>query len=464
MLSKFKAALQAINASYWFFPAVFVTAAFILAFVTTWLDHNGYGSWLRDTGVYQLARPEGASNMLSVIATVMISVAATVFSITIAAVAYASGTYGPRLLNNFMEDRGNQLSLATFLGTFVFALTVLRTVRTGDESAVKIVADSVTSGAAAGAGEAGFVPQISLLVAYAMMGISVGVLVFFLNHIPASIRINTVLKGIGRRLIRSIKDDFPHAASGQVERQTPDGQPVRAQHTGYIQIIDYEGLNDVAQRHDTILKLAVRPGHFVHPGIALAYWPFEEEDVGQSEGGGGRPDDAEDDKVGDEVRNCFALGGMRTPAQDLHFLIDELVEIGMRALSPGINDPFTAVTSIHWLGAAIAEMGGRDLTRSFGGAENADDDCLILLNDDFAHYLGRSFGAMRSAVSTSTTASIITFNTLAKAAITLDDATRHKDIVKEAHQLMRQARENLTGPDLEMVEARYRRFEKNMGV
>ncbi|MGB3739366.1 MAG: DUF2254 domain-containing protein [Pontixanthobacter sp.] len=460
MLSRFKAALQAINASYWFFPAMFVVAAFLLAFVTTWLDHNGYGSWLKDTGFYQLARPEGASNMLSVIATVMISVAATVFSITIAAVAYASGTYGPRLLNNFMEDRGNQLSLATFLGTFVFALTVLRTVRTGDEPAVKIMANTVQAGVSgSGAVDTGFVPQISLLVAYSLMGISVGVLVFFLNHIPASIRINTVLQGIGKRLIAAIEDMFPRASTGQIEMKAPDGQPIRATQTGYIQIIDFEGLNDIAQRNDTILKLAVRPGHFVHPGIALAYWPFESEDIGDTDDGGGRPD-----KMGDEVRNCFALGGMRTPAQDLHFLIDELVEIGMRALSPGINDPFTAVTSIHWLGAAIAEMGGRDLTRSFGGAENADDDCLILLDDGFAHYLGRSFGAMRSAVSTSTTASIITFNTLAKAAVILNDATRHKDIVKEGHQLMRQARENLTGPDLEMVEARYRRFEKTMDV
>ncbi|MGB7407689.1 MAG: DUF2254 domain-containing protein [Pontixanthobacter sp.] len=446
MFTRIKAVLQAINASYWFFPALFVVLALMLAFTTTWMDRAGWGSFLNDTSWYQLARPEGASNMLSVIATVMISVAATVFSITIAAVAYASGTYGPRLLTNFMEDRGNQLSLATFLGTFVYALTVLRTVRTGEEQS--LLATTADMG-----GSNGFVPQLSLLVAYILMGISVAVLVFFLNHIPSSIRINTVLQGIGERLIGDIKYLFPKASSGKVEMQAPDGQPVAAHGTGYIQIIDFERLHKIAKSNDTILKLAVRPGDFVHPELPLAYWPYEENSAG------GRPED-----VGDDVRGCFALGGMRTPSQDLHFLIDELVEIGLRALSPGINDPFTAITAIHWLGAATAELGHRDLTRSFGGAEDADDDCLILRDDDYEHYLRRGFGAMRSAASTSTTAAMVTFDSLGKAAIRLDDEIRHRSLTQEGLQLIRQARENLSGPDLEMVEARFRRFEKTMSA
>ncbi len=444
MLTRFKATLQNINASYWFLPAIFVILALILAFTTTWMDRIGWGDFLTDVSWYQLARPEGAGNMLSVIATVMISVAATVFSITIAAVAYASGTYGPRLLTNFMEDRGNQLSLATFLGTFVYALTVLRTVRTGEEQALMaITADT--------GGSNGFVPQLSLLTAYILMAISVAVLVFFLNHIPSSIRINTVLQGIGERLIRDIKTLFPNTDTGRVEMQTPEGQPVMATGTGYVQVINFEGLHDIAKRHDSVLRLSVRPGDFVHPQLPLAFWPDKDDDTGS------RPDD-----VGDAVRNCFALGGMRTPSQDLHFLMDELVEIGLRALSPGINDPFTAITAIHWLGAATAEIGHRDLTRSFGGAKDADEDCIVLRDDDYDHYIRRGFGAMRSAVATSTTAAMVMFDALANAATALDDEQRHHALTTEGQQLMRQARENLSGPDLEMVEARYQRFQKSM--
>lgn len=432
MLTRLRAAIQSINASYWFFPALFSLLALLLASLTIELDRSGWADWLAEIVWLSPARPDGASNMLTVIAGSMIGVAATVFSITIAAVAYASGTYGPRLLTNFMEDRGNQLSLATFIGTFVYSLTVLRTVRTGDEQ-------SLMPATGEAANMAGFVPQLSLLVAYALMALSIGVLVYFLNHIPASIRINTVLQEIGERLIRDIGTTFPDPADGEVEMKAPRGTPVNSQGTGYIQVIDFEGLDDLARCHDAVIKLAVRTGDFVHRDLPLVYWA-----------GDNPPED-----IGGEVHDCFALGGMRTPNQDLQFLIDELVEIGLRALSPGINDPFTAVTSIHWLGAATAQLGQRKLVRSFGDARNPDEDSLVLLHDDFAHYIQRGFGGLRSAMATSPIAAIVAFDTMAKAANTLENAARRADLTAEIDQLMRQARKCLTGPDLEQVEARY---------
>ena len=191
-----------VNASYWFLPALFSIAALLLATLTLWLDRSGWAAFLNDVSWLQPARPDGAINMLTVIAGTMIGVASTVFSITIAAVAYASGNYGPRLLTNFMEDRGNQFSLATFIGTFVYTITILRTVRAEDEVPASIEDAAVSY-------LPGFVPQLSLLVAFALMLLSVSVLVYFLNHIPASIKINTVLKGIGARLLEDIKERFP---------------------------------------------------------------------------------------------------------------------------------------------------------------------------------------------------------------------------------------------------------------
>ncbi|WP_156502006.1 DUF2254 family protein, partial [Erythrobacter sp. HI0063] len=136
----------------------------------------------------------------------MIGVASTVFSITIASVAYASGNYGPRLLTNFMEDRGNQFSLATFIGTFVYAITVLRAVRKAEETPLFATEPTAMSG---------FVPQISLLTAFVLMLLSIAVLVYFLNHVPASIRVNAVLEGIGGRLLRDIKRLFPEENRGE---------------------------------------------------------------------------------------------------------------------------------------------------------------------------------------------------------------------------------------------------------
>ncbi|GAA4647576.1 DUF2254 domain-containing protein [Pontixanthobacter gangjinensis] len=436
MLTRLRAAAHSINASYWFFPALFAILALLLASLTIQLDRSGWADWLGEIVWLHPARPDGASNMLTVIAGSMIGVASTVFSITIAAVAYASGTYGPRLLTNFMEDRGNQLSLATFIGTFVYSLTVLRTVRTSEEQNLLSTAGGIGD-------MSGFVPQLSLLVAYGLMALSIAVLVYFLNHIPASIRINTVLQEIGERLIHDIGTIFPDPADGGVEMKAPQGTPVNSQDTGYIQVIDFEGLDALARGHDAVMKLAVRTGDFIHRDLPLVYWAGDKP-----------PKD-----IDGEVRDCFALGGMRTPNQDLHFLIDELVEIGLRALSPGINDPFTAVTSVHWLGAATAQLGQRKLVRSFGEARNPNEDCLVLLNDDFAHYIQRGFGGLRSAMAASPIAAIVGFDAMAKAATTLEDASRRADLANEVDQLMRQARECLTGPDLEQVEASYQELK-----
>ena len=435
MTAKLSRVWQTVNASYWFYPALFSIGALLLALFTIALDRGGYTGWLDDIDWLQPARSSGASNMLTVIAGSTIGVASTVFSITIAAVAYASGNYGPRLLTNFMENRGNQLSLGTFIATFVYAITVLRVVRKPDEAPV-LFQHSTTPG---------FVPQLSLLLAFAFMGLSVMVLVYFLNHIPSSIRINTVLEQIGQRLLRDIATTYPDPDSGPVEMIAPGGRAVRSDDVGYIQQIDFERLRRIADKAGGRLQLGVRTGDFVHDRVPLAYWS---------------DDDRIDDLRDAEIRGCFALAGLRTPAQDLHFLIDELVEIGLRALSPGINDPFTAISALHWLGAATAELGQRDLSRNLRDG-SADDDAkkrLRLLDDDFDHFVQRGLGSMRSAVATSPTAALVAFDVIRGAADALDDETRRARLAREAGQLIEQARTALRGPDLAAVEARYERL------
>ena len=434
MMAKLRKYWSDINASYWFFPALFAILALLLATRTIEMDRRGLTDWVGNLNWLEPARPEGASNMLSVIAGSMIGVASTVFSITIAAVAYASGNYGPRLLTNFMEDRGNQVSLATFIGTFVYAITVLRSVRMPEEAGML-----VESG-----GMQGFVPQLSLMIAYVLMAISVMVLVYFLNHVPSSIRINAVLEGIGRRLLMAIRQNFEAPMKERVERDEPEGQPVLAAGSGYIQVIDWQQLLKVTRASGAELQMAVRTGDFVHPSVPIGYWSEKPQD-----------------NCDDDVRDCLALGEARTPTQDLHFMIDELVEIGLRALSPGINDPFTAISALHWIGAATAELGQRTLTSPVETED--DDDCpLRPLADDFKHYVTRGFGSIRSAVATSPAAATVMFETLEGAATTIEDPVRQKVIRDQADQLMRQASINLAGPDLDQVEARFALFQRRM--
>ncbi|MAK99814.1 MAG: hypothetical protein CL803_03920 [Citromicrobium sp.] len=435
MIARLRKLWSDINASYWFFPGLFAFATLLLAILTVELDRRGLTGWIDQLNWLPPARPEGASNMLTVIAGSMIGVASTVFSITIAAVAYASGNYGPRLLTNFMEDRGNQLSLATFIGTFVYAITVLLSVRMPDEAGML----------AAQGGYKGFVPQLSLLVAYLFMAMSVMVLVYFLNHVPSSIRINAVLEGIGRRLLSAIRKNFDEPMKARVEGKVREGTPIFANGTGYIQVINWNELLEVARDSGAELQLAVRTGDFVHPSVAIGYWSEQP-----------------DEKWSDEVRDCFALGDARTPTQDLHFMMDELVEIGLRALSPGINDPFTAISALHWIGAATAELGKRDLNWSVGKPDEDGRHPLLPMADDFSHYVRRGFGTIRSAVATSPPAATVMLDALESTAATITDPVRHKVVRDEAHQLMRQAKTCLVGPDLEQVEAHYALFCKRV--
>jgi len=432
-----KFALKRLAANYWFYPALFSILAAGLAFAMIALDRAGMSAMLNDAAWLAPTRPQGASDMLIVMAGSMIGIAATVFSITIAAVAYASGNYGPRLLTNFMEDRGNQLSLATFIGTFVYALIVLRSVRAESET-------PATGAGAIATTLPGFAPQLSLLVAYVLLAICVGVLVYFLNHVPSSIRINKVLEGIGARLLDAVRTTYPVEDELGEAPESEGGAELTAWDTGYVQMIHFEALEKLARDCGATISMVVRTGDFVHRDLPLLR--VKNTDLGELE---------------KSLRDCFTLGPTRTPEQDPQFLIDELVEIGLRALSPGISDPFTAITALHWLGAATAEIGRRDLRKDICG--NGAADCPVIPRaDDFAHYVERGFGSIRSAVAANRNSAQVMLEALENAASTIRNPRRRAVLRQEADALMEQAGEVLTGRDLEKVEQRYREFEERV--
>lgn len=438
MITRIRAILLSINSSYWFFPALFATLSVILSMVTVYLDRNGATEWLSQFGWLHPSQPNGARTTLTVIAGSMIGVASTVFSITIAAVAYASGNYGPRLLTNFMQDRGNQLSLATFIGTFTYSLMILRTIH-GEDTASTNVAGSIATSLP------GFTPQLSLLVGTALALFSIAVLVYFLHHIPASIRINTVLEGIGERLVGDIKKRFNADDDGAESEEQPQGQKIPSQSRGYVQLIDYATLGEIAKKNERRIALQIRTGDFVHPDMALA------------ELCDGEPDE----QLACAIRDCFSFGGLRTPKQDMEFLIDELAEIAMRALSPGINDPFTANTAMHWMGTATAELARRNLAV---GPEQEDYDRAWLkpLAADFGHFLTRGFGTMRSAVATSPLAAMTFLISLRDAATASISQKRTGALLAEGKLLLEQVRLELAGPSLADVERAFAQFQRDM--
>lgn len=414
-----------LNASYWLLPALLTLGAVLLSFLTYWLDVRIGSQWWAQLGWVEPSRPDGARALLSTIAGSMISVAGTVFAITIAAVVYASGNYGPRLLTDFMTDKGNQLSLGIFIADFVYCLLVLRTIRQPDEG-----------------GGTGFVPELSLIVAVALTLLSVAVLVYFLHHVPDSIRINRVVARIGRRAIADIESRYPDPDNGDPVpvARGEDCVPLRAGRVGYVEVIDFATLARACKEQGMKVHLAVRPGDFVHPDMTLLHL----------EGTAG-------EQAEDALRSAFAIGESRTAAQDIEYSIDELVEIALRALSPGINDPFTAVLCLHWLSAATALIAMRDLGHDPDGGDYGEAG-VHALADDFTHFVSRGFGAVRASAAGSPIAARMFVQALESAAAGRPSDARAQVLREEARRLTEQAETALAGPSLEEVRAAARGF------
>lgn len=366
---------QAVRSSYWFVPSLMAVGAMILGAFMVWLDAGPASDLFEDVSWYQKSKPEGARAVLSAIAGSMITVAGVVFSITIVAISFAANQYGPRILTNFMSDRGNQVTLGTFIATFLYSVVVLRTIYSGDTE---------------------FVPQLAVMVAMLLALCSIAVLIYFIHHVPESIHVNHVIGRIGRQLHKSIDKHFP-ACFGEPPKQDGNerkgleemaadlfGEGVRpaevgSRSAGYIQAMDEDQLLSTACKYDLVLRLLRTPGEFVYEGMPFAL---------------AAPADRVTDEARDALRATFSVGSRRTPFQDLLFLIDELVDVAARALSTGVNDPFTAMSCVDWLTAGAAEMARRQPPSPFR-LDDKGELRVVAPSGSFAEQLDRGFGNAR---------------------------------------------------------------------
>lgn len=325
---------ERVRYSYWFVPGLMALAAIALAFGAVLFDTWLGAGWAESYPWLQPNSPEGARSILATIAGGMITVTGVSFSITVAAVVYAAGQYGPFLLTNFTHDRGNQVTLGALIGTFLYCVLVLRAV---------------------GGGEAGgSVPHAAVLLGMVLAVASVGFLIYFIHHVPESIHVSNLVASLGRRVIALIRQRFQRAdgEEGKSDVEPPkalldqirrEGEAVAASSGGYVQHIDWGSLVALGQNQDLVILLNCRAGDFMLEGEPLAWVSCE----GDSE---------LDEASLRQIRRAIVRGDQRTPTQDVRFLITQLVEIAARALSPGINDPFTAMNCMNWIAAGLAEL------------------------------------------------------------------------------------------------------------
>ncbi|MEW5928601.1 MAG: DUF2254 domain-containing protein [Gemmatimonadota bacterium] len=317
---------EALRSSYWFVPALMALGAAALAFGMVALDGRVGSEAVESLGWIYTGGPEGARGVLSTIAGSMITVAGVTFSVLVVALSLAASQFGPRVLGSFMRDTGNQVVLGAFAGIFLYCLLVLRTVRGGEE-----------------AGR--FVPHLAVTLGVAMAVVGVGVLIYFVHHAAVSIQAASVIAALAEDLDAGVDRLFPREAEDAAPAGAVSGPAagVASRRDGYVQAIDFGRLVELARGCSATLRLEPRIGAFVARGDALAWV---------------RPPAAAAE-LGDAVRGAFVLGSRRTPAQDVEFSVQQLVDVAVRALSPGINDPFTAAACVDRLGAALARVAER---------------------------------------------------------------------------------------------------------
>lgn len=364
--------------SYWFVPSLLTAAAFGLSLVMPLLDSviSESGSWLP---TWILTTNGTARATLSAMASAMIAVTGTVFSITIVTLSLTSQQFGPRLLRRFMFDLTTQFTLGVFVSTGFYCLMLLRVVG-ADNNGIEA-------------------PHLSVFIGIVLVVFSMVMLIIFIHHVAVLIQAPQVVAGVGSDLDDAIVRLFPESA-GRAAKETDAqeaachqqeqslGDPtfvVPSKAEGYLQAIAADSMVQWACQNELLAKVRARPGDFVAIDSPLAeLWVKQELPE----------DDSKRDQLVAQLNEMFIVGVRRTPRQDVECAVNELVEVAVRALSPGINDPFTAINCVDRLAASLGRLARREIPSAYRC--DSDGQLRVIASPvKFANVLDAAFNQIR---------------------------------------------------------------------
>lgn len=367
-MNRFRQLWSNLRSSFWFMPAMIVVVSIGFAVALIEADIVVSNRWLARWPRLFGAGAEGARGMMSTIAGSMMTVVGVTFSMVLMVLAMASSQYTSRILRNFIRSRITQVVLGIFAGIFTYCLIVLRTIRSGDEGS--------------------FVPNLAVSFGFVLALGGVGALIFFIHHIASSIQASSIIASIAEETITAIDRLFPDNL-GQGADDDGDEQPPRppserkwravmASKSGYIQGVNSEALVRLARDRKTIVWMEHGIGEFVVQNTTLVSLALEE------------PPDQE---TIDDLRAKFSINRHRTVDQDAAFGIRQIVDIAMKALSPGINDTTTAIMCVDYLTAILARIMLRRIPSSRRYEEG--ELRVIAKGPNFESLLAESFDQIR---------------------------------------------------------------------
>ncbi len=364
-----------LRTNFWLVPTVEVLAAVALFCATLEVDRAVYHGVLRLPAWVENGSADTAREILLAVAAAIMTVIGINFSVTIVTLTLASTQFGPRMLRNFIRDRGTQLTLGTFVATAVYCVLVLLSIGPAEHGV--------------------FVPHLSVSVVFVLVLVDLAVLIYFLHHIAIQIQLPFVIAAIAGDLTRYLgvrkpdirmstgdQQDDPDEIAALIETIESSGAMIPTPKGGYLQAIRYDKLIRAASAADAVVRVPYRPGNFLVEGRKLAaVWPPE---------AAGR--------ITRCLRRAQITGPVRTLAQDPAFGIDQLVEIAIRALSPAVNDTFTALSCVDWLGDTLCK-----LVRVWAPAQVYRDRAgavrIICEQVSYENLVQRSFAKVRQASS-----------------------------------------------------------------
>lgn len=348
LLRRARGQLSKLLGTYWFIPSLMCLAVIGMASAITYVDTNLHSSF--DIPWIYINSPEGARSVLSTIAGSVITVAGVAFSITIVALTVTSTQHGPHVVSNLMRDRGNQVVLGTLTATFLYCLLILRTVHSGSDE---------------------FPLALSIVAAVLLALASIAMLIYFVHHISNSLRVESLIERVTVDYHDSLERLYPEVigkeAAKAVEENSElppsmdESTPLYVQKKGYLQELRPEEIMDILVEYDAVLSLERQPGDFLIPGETFGRVVLRERN---------KLRDLEQD-----INGVIAVGRGRNAIQDLRYPAAQLLDVSMRALSPGVCDLLTAILCIDEMGAALSALVEREYPSPF----RADKDGVIRL-------------------------------------------------------------------------------------
>lgn len=366
-LIKAKKTAATLSSSFWFIPSSMIAIAVIIAqFVLPYIGAQ-YPS-ITIPFLSAVNSPNTAMQIVQVAATSLITVTSIAFSMTLVALVMASNSFGPRLIRSFMQSKKTQSVLGFFTASFVYCLSIIG----------QINVDASMSGH----------PVIAVTIAFVLAVLCVFVLIFFIHHVAVSIRADSVVDDIARALMLDMQRLQHHTSNRAFGAnalcaldQYPHKLTISTSCLGYVQAIEYAKIAEIAASDDAMISMQVKAGEYIYPGVEIAH--IHSKHVISS---------------ALSFDDCLVTGTQRTPLQDPVFAINQLVEMALRALSPSLDDPFTAMTCIDKLAAALASFTEENLPKT----TILDDQKVARVlthEEDFAKLFEAAFNQIRQSSS-----------------------------------------------------------------